>query len=532
MNEETVRRLGVLALGIFLLAGVALGLAREVRSPALSMVLNQAQGAAAWWSLYPQYDSGWPVKHIVLPVSAGGSVSQFAAHCGETSLNPNPSICPLPSYADLYVTSNPSQVVSARIIQPGYYYGYRPAQGPTYSGSLPTVTAGTSLTLDWACQDFQQVTVSYNGGGCTSYDAFGNCSSYAGGSTYTAYFFDYIAAIVGGSSKSNLGSMTVTPTQTTTYTVYCQANPNGGINPALPNTPTMSFTVNVSIPPTPTLAITAGGKNPPDTVYAGQPVTIAATFTPGAGDTLADTAINDFMGNLWCGTGNTCSASMWTQAPMGSKSYTFTPSSPGLYLFYPAAVTATYPWWNNYGSFLFLNVVNQCTNGQGPAGACTSCNAGYVLSAGMCVPQCTNGQGPAGACTSCNPGYVLSAGYCTPQCANGQGASGSCTSCNAGYVLMGGYCVVPQGVITTALFASPSRVRPGTSTSLSWATSNMTSCSVTDEVGATISTQLSSSGTPANNITHQKIFTLSCTDGVKTYTSQATVNVLPSFQEI
>ena len=43
--------------------------------------------------------------------------------------------CPLPSYADVYVTGNPTQAMLARVALPGYHSGWQPYQGPTYSGS-------------------------------------------------------------------------------------------------------------------------------------------------------------------------------------------------------------------------------------------------------------------------------------------------------------------------------------------------------------------------------------------------------------
>ncbi len=147
---------------------------------------------------------------------------------------------------------------------------------------------------------------------------------------------------------------------------------------------------------------------------------------------------------------------------------------------------------------------------------------------------CPNGNGQSGQCTSCDPGYTLIGGVCYVQCPNGQGAAGSCTSCNSGYALSGGNCVLPAGSITKNLKAVPPRVKSGDKTTLSWTTTGMTSCSLKrSDTGATVSTALSSpaNGVDATNIIQTTTFTLTCQDNVQSYTSTATVGLLPVFQE-
>jgi len=397
----------------------------------------------------------------------------------------------------------------------------------TVTGSAASVGAGGQLTLEWSCLPSRQVNWESKQGTGT-FDS----GSWVTGTYYTITLGPSSQAMAGPgftTGGAGYGSATIVAPSTAgsyTYSMQC----TGGTW-ALP---TISVSVTV-VPPTPTVTITGNGANPA-TAYVGQNVTIAATFTPASGDTLAKTAINDYLNSLWCGSGNTCSTSMWTQAPMSNKSYTFTPAAAGTYTFYPSVQTNYYPAWSNYSQALTLTVAAACPNGQGPAGGCTSCNAGYVLSGGNCVVQCPNGQGPTGSCTSCNAGYVLVGSApnnsCQVQCANGQGPAGSCTSCNAGYVLQGGYCIQPSGSITQQLTATPSRVRKGGSISLAWATTGMASCTLTDEAGATLSSALTSGGLTVSNIINQKTFTLRCTDGVNTYTSTKMVTVSPTFKEI
>jgi len=255
----------------------------------------------------------------------------------------------------------------------------------------------------------------------------------------------------------------------------------------------------------PTLTITGGGNNPA-IGYVGQPLTIAATFTAAAGDALQKTAINDSRSILWCGSGNTCNNSMWEDQPLGTKSYTFVPPSNGQYVFYPAVITNVYNHWNNYDTALVVNVGAACTNGSGLQGSCTSCNSGYVV----------YGTAPNNSCQL--------------SCPNGQGIAGQCTVCDPGYQMLGGSCVA-GGSINQRLVASATRVRKGGPDTLSWSTSGMQTCTLTDESGATLSYALSSSGTPVV-VSHPSQYVLTCNDGQNSYTSSVNVTVSPVFQEI
>jgi hypothetical protein len=527
LSHEQVREIVGLCSGAVLLIAVALVLSGSTTflpqsfTTALQKDIS-SQSAALWWSLYPKYDSGWPAPHTY----GGGTNVNLWGWCAYPYVNSCNT--PLPSYADIYVTSNPAQAITGVVQQLGDQYlgkinGWQafafPLSGPAYNGSIPTVPAGTPLTIEWACQDFQALNYSYAGSSCNNYDAFGNCIGYflTGGSGVSTYH-DYAGAIGtnfnAGAGNAPLGSATVVPTQTTTYSVYCKSAgisiQAGNIYDIIPDSRTMSFTINVTAPP-PTVTITGNGTNPTNNAIVGHPVTIVGTFTPGTGDALTETAINDFANNLWCGTGCTPNTSMWTASPLGSKSYTFTPVSAGPYIFYPAVQTTGYPAWNNYSQSLTVNVVNACQNGTGAAGSCTSCNAGYVLSGGNCAPTCPNGSG----------------------------AAGSCTSCNAGYVLSGGNCVVSAPVSIVTFSANPTRVRKNTSTNVtfSWVVSNPPatnpSCTIFGLSGFTTinltQAQVNAGSIPATiNISAPSYFTLTC----GSVTKQALESLIPIFQEI
>ena len=376
LSTDELKSVASLCAGMALLAAIALVLSGSLPflPQQLKVALQQgtSQSAAVWWSQDPYYDGYWPAWHVC---TGYGSTCPAGGWYGT-----------LPSYADIFVTSNPSQNIIAKVVlSKNLGWGARNYSGPTYTGSIPTVPSGTSLTIEWSCQDFQ--TQYYGGSGCSSYDSFGNCNDWYG-TGGSQSFLDYSSTV--GTNFSTEGAMygsaVVTPQITTTYGVQCIANPSGQLSPPsgygaypLSDTPVMSFTIEVNSLPLPTLTITGNGMANAVTTYTNQPVTVAATFAAGSGDSLTGTAINDYQSNLWCGTGNTCNSSMWTASPMGSKSYTFTPTAAGEYIFYPAAQTTNYPLWDNYSQSLTVTVVGQCPNGQGLAGSCTSCNSGYLL---------------------------------------------------------------------------------------------------------------------------------------------------------
>lgn len=147
-TKQKIRATVGLLAGLLLLTGMTayLGMAPSQK---LTKTLSESQSAAVWWSTYTSY-FGWPLSH-----TASGHNSTLGAWC-----NPGVYYCPLPSYADVYVTSNPAQAIVGKMnLSTADHYGSNPgpywaAYTATYSGSIPTVPAGTSITLDWACQDW------------------------------------------------------------------------------------------------------------------------------------------------------------------------------------------------------------------------------------------------------------------------------------------------------------------------------------------------------------------------------------------
>ncbi len=221
------------------------------------------------------------------------------------------------------------------------YFALGSPSASNYSGSTPVVGVGQTMTMEWSCLPSRTVNGSYHYSGGSPIGII-----YAGGwASMNIYSFGLASSVTG--SGSGFSPSGITGTQTVTapstpgsynYTLTC----NGGSN---------AMTIPVTVMAAPTLTITGNGTNP-TTVIAGQPVTITATFAATSGDTLTKSAINDNANNLWCGSGNSCSTALWTTAPLGTKTYTFTPSTAGTYVFYPAAQTTQFTSWNNFGKFL------------------------------------------------------------------------------------------------------------------------------------------------------------------------------------
>ena len=183
---------------------------------------------------------------------------------------------------------------------------------------------------------------------------------------------------------------------------------------------------------------------------------------------------------------------------------------------------------------------------------CTTCTAAYICvgsdryyrSAACsntfvenCPYGCSNGLClPAPDCPASNPNCL---GACTPQyfCfgnnlhfRSSQCADTFIQAC--AYGCSAGACnIAPAG--TLDIQVSPSVVRIGDPTTVSWTSSGMEACSVTEdspEFNDAWSGVTGSQG--SSDITQRTVYTLTCRDeDDNVYTDTATVNVLPVFEE-
>ena len=96
-----------------------------------------------------------------------------------------------------------------------------------------------------------------------------------------------------------------------------------------------------------------------------------------------------------------------------------------------------------------------------------------------------------------------------------------------------GNCVVSP---TLSLAATPTRVRKNENTSLVWSASNVTSCTLTNQVGTTIDSASGPTIAPRTvtpSIAVQSVFTLSCLKvGGGSQSTTTTVTLVPVFIEI
>jgi hypothetical protein len=204
------------------------------------------------------------------------------------------------------------------------------------------------------------------------------------------------------------------------------------------------------------------------------------------------------------------------------------------------------------GLFHSVEVTFTESSPKGAAGGAVvpaSCSS-YAHVAGECgAPtfSCSDNSVRVGAevtCTwSCAPGSTSSAG--------GNFSTGGATSGSANVTVGGSttYSVqcAPVGMQTSyaveavdvslSLSATPTRVRSGSASSLSWTASSVTSCTL--KKGATTLASCPSGGSCATNhttssgaLTAQSIFTLTCQSEVGPATASATVFITPSVCEV
>lgn len=89
--------------------------------------------------------------------------------------------------------------------------------------------------------------------------------------------------------------------------------------------------------------------------------------------------------------------------------------------------------------------------------------------------------------------------------------------------------IVPTGSVA-GFVATPARVQPGQTATLSWSVLGMTSCSINNGIGAVDATDGPHTAT-TGAITARTTFVLSCTDAATTHEYTAVVGIVPSFIE-
>lgn len=144
-----------------------------------------------------------------------------------------------------------------------------------------------------------------------------------------------------------------------------------------------------------------------------------------------------------------------------------------------------------------------------PDPTCTNGSAGPYPSCPLPEPTCTNGSaGPYPSCPLPDPG---------PTCAD-SGQLGTYPNCYGGPGDPGDG--GGGGTVSATLTANPTSITSGNSSTLSWSSSNATSCT-----GGGFSTGGATSGTRSVSPTSNTTYTVSCTNGSSTDTDDATISV-------
>jgi hypothetical protein len=323
--------------------------------------------------------------------------------------------------------------------QPEYFTGttahYQNVPKEVVTAATPLLLdAGQDLVLDWACQPKRTVNEVYIGD-CTGIDL---CHE-----KYSARVWQknpLTNRVVGTGSGFSLdstsgaafqGKRTVKPPAgvTTTYTLECRGF----------DQPVMKIPVKVNVAvPNPILTIKSNAPviNGVPTVAVGQSTVITATYKPQSADGVTDKLVAAAINGPNPPNVNTSAIKTadWDD-PVTQKTYTFTPTQEGDFVFTPAVKTTYHPDWNNYRQSVKVHVAPKadvCTNIDGyqtkppvdgyVSGTSCLCNGGFDLDTelGTCsAPDdvCRNIQGKqTGAPTHgyvdgeqclCDDGYTL-----------------------------------------------------------------------------------------------------------------------------
>ncbi len=211
-------------------------------------------------------------------------------------------------------------------------------------GALLAAAPGDPLYFTWSL-DPQMIIRHWE---CTS-SFLGVCLNFNNVSEQNNYFNSGITSTFGQTSQ--YGSTVISAPSTPgnfTYTI-------GDLFGVLP------VTVDVSGTARPLLTISASSTS----ITTLQSTTINATYTPGSGDTLTNTALNV---NLGPPTNNEYTV-LGGGGPTSPYTYTFSTTTPGTYTFKPYVETVVYPSWATEGQSVTVTVTNPLCSAASNGGA-------------------------------------------------------------------------------------------------------------------------------------------------------------------
>jgi hypothetical protein len=217
--------------------------------------------AAAWWNVLPNY-GGWPMN-LACDRSNSTCVNQ----------NVYASVMSVSALGKYQVTyqGSPTYPGYGRFMYPiekiCYPCNYSFLSSVGIYGAAVSVPAGTAVTIDWACQP--SMSAIQSGSTCCGHNWLGQCNRYCG-TYYTINYSPLFSAATGSNFSTSgymMGSTTVYPTTTTTYTLYCSggtmSQPGGTIlgNPASIPPSVLTLTVNATPACGPAISAATGNSN-------------------------------------------------------------------------------------------------------------------------------------------------------------------------------------------------------------------------------------------------------------------------------
>jgi PKD repeat protein len=349
----------------------------------------------------------------------------------------------------------------------------------------PTGCYSIALVLEenvsgtWTERDYGNFSLKFDiGGGCiTSFTA--SPTTVPSGSPSTLSWTTAGGSITsvnidnGVGSKPANGSANVSPASTTTYTLT-------------------AFSTANSTPPSKQVTVTVGGSPAPTATFSASPTSITA----GQSSTLTWTSTNATSVSIDNGVGSQAVNGSVSVSPASTTTYTLTATGPGGTTTKTATVTVTQP----APTATFSASPTSINAGQSSTLTWSSTNATSI--------SIDNGVGskPASGTASVSPTttttYTLTA----------TGPGGTITKTAT--------VTVVQPAPTISFSATPSNIAAGQGSSLVWNTTNATSVSIDNGVGA----QPVSGSVTVNPLT-TTTYTLTATGPGGTLTSQATVTV-------
>jgi mucin-2 len=221
-------------------------------------------------------------------------------------------------------------------------------------------------------------------------------------------------------------------------------------------------------------------------MQVGQSTAIRLVATPGSGDTVQYTYINQSV--------NGGAQTNVVEATGGTDNYTFAPTTAGTYVFYGWAYTAAYPYWYNPPGATVTVTVN-------PEPTCSVTLSPNPIDAG---------QSSTLSYTSSNASwtYISNVGYVSPNTSGSFSVSPNTTTSYACTVAdaSGNQFSFPASLTVyqlpmCTLAVSPSSIAKGASATLTYSSANVTSFSITPSIGTVTQNNTNTASVSPNTTT-------------------------------